>query len=207
MTVVSSVDDATAIVGVSGLKCRSIVTSEAKFRVGPVTRRRDLGAKRSDKGARVDGEARISGWLIPARPGSNSLRAARMRKTPMPYDFEGRTESAEIGIRCTFNRGEDRVVWLRDLDRPDVGLDRLTGHRGEASSVAFSPDGKMLATADYGQKVRLWNPLVTSRPWRELSTAGEFVAFSSSPRRRRGCWRRSSHRCRRRRRRSCCRLG
>ena len=33
----------------------------------------------------------------------------------------------------------------------------LTGHRGEATAIAYSPDGNTIATGSYDRTVRLWD--------------------------------------------------
>lgn len=43
----------------------------------------------------------------------------------------------------------------------------LTGDTDAVSSVAFSPDGELLATAGHDRKVRLWKVAAVRRGWRE----------------------------------------
>jgi WD40 repeat protein len=53
----------------------------------------------------------------------------------------------------------DGSVWLWDVDDGGTTLETLTGHYGHVNSVAFSPDGKILASAgDYlDQNVQVWH--------------------------------------------------
>jgi WD40 repeat protein len=61
---------------------------------------------------------------------------------------------------------------------------QLTGHSGLVSTVAFSPDGHLLASASWDSTIRLWNtsdpnnPQPVGQPLRGHTSVVTFVAFS-----------------------------
>jgi WD40 repeat protein len=70
-------------------------------------------------------------------------------------------------------------VLLWDLSVKEKRSKELLGHGAKVTSVAFSPDGDMLATGSMDRTVRLWDPR-TGYPIRVLSLASRVfcVAFS-----------------------------
>ncbi|KAL4938543.1 hypothetical protein BDV06DRAFT_215029 [Aspergillus oleicola] len=56
-----------------------------------------------------------------------------------------------------------------------AGLAMLMGHNGAISDVAFSPDGKLIATASWDRTVRLWDAVTGATMW-TLEGHGDIVS-------------------------------
>jgi WD40 repeat protein len=93
--------------------------------------------------------------------------------------------SAQLSLVAHHLRPNDGKVRSRLLATQNMPLaTQLTGHHGEVSSVAFSPNGNLLASASWDNTIRLWNtsdpdnPQPIGQPLRGHASLVSSVAFS-----------------------------
>jgi WD40 repeat protein len=75
----------------------------------------------------------------------------------LAFDSEGKTLAASTVFRYsqTEDMEEEQIVSLWDVSRGE-SLRKLPGHKGMATCMAFSPDGRLLASGDYAGNLFLW---------------------------------------------------
>ena len=71
----------------------------------------------------------------------------------------------------------DESIFIWDLDNKQL-LAELTAHDGQVTCLAYSPDGKWLATGGEDRTIRLWNDAGEEFGCRELDTQPSSLTFS-----------------------------
>ena len=157
--------------------------SEANARAAPRTRHIDLNVFISTTGGQLS--ASIVGWLRDPGP-ANLVRSMVLspdgRQAALAYQ-----RSSDV-LLCDLPRGNEEVLVVpvpvaSTAPAPmPKNATKLSGHRHWVEALAFSPDGKLLASAGRDNSIRIWN--VTEK--RELATlvghsdCVNAVAFSGS---------------------------
>lgn len=77
-----------------------------------------------------------------------------LEKTKKPVCFYG-----DVFLSCLSSASFDSTVRLWDVER-GVCIHTLTKHQEPVYSVAFSPDGKYLASGSFDKCVHIWNTQV-----------------------------------------------
>jgi WD40 repeat protein len=108
----------------------------------------------------ADKPAEILLWDIAAgRPTREALEPSNIVTTLLVSPDERRF----VTVGALSAAGRPGFVHVWDAER-FVRIAALTGHRENVTAVAFSPDGKTMATGDAGGFVRIWDvPQATSR--------------------------------------------
>jgi WD40 repeat protein len=76
------------------------------------------------------------------------------------FSPDGRTVAVTDGAAVT----ADDAVYLYDL-KSGVNLRVIRGHQGLIAGLAFSPDGKWLATGSWDSTALVWNVAVPAPKW------------------------------------------
>src|SRR5262249_47464299 len=101
-------------------------------------------------------DAKVKLWEV--RTGKELATLSVLKKATLSAiacSPDGKTLAAVGGISDPSGYGGEATVW--DLETRCLRF-TLSGHTSPVTSVAFSADGKTLATGDYAGRVRLWYP-------------------------------------------------
>jgi WD40 repeat protein/class 3 adenylate cyclase len=108
-----------------------------------------------------------------------ALEGSNARITQMAFSPDGSTLAAAAGSGEPPPREADTTVPVWDLNTGDLVM-VLRGHGAQVNSVAFSPDGTLLATGSYDGTVRVWDTS-TGAVLHKLEVGGGAYAVGFSP--------------------------
>jgi WD40 repeat protein len=115
------------------------------------------------------GDKRVRLWDVGAEASEPTLRVFPEAVTDLDFSPDG---PLAVSVK-------DGDAYLWDVDDPTGAFRPLVGHEDEVTSVAFSPDGRWLATGSRDRTIRLWDPGdATSRPPIHLDQAVTSLAYS-----------------------------
>jgi len=111
--------------------------------------------------------------VLDEQAGTGPVWAVAYSLAPDPLSPGGRREVVAAG-------GDQRVVRVYDVGRGRWG-ETLSGHEGPIRSIAFSPDGRTLATGSTDKTVRLWSSLSAQELLKLEGHLGAVTSVAFSP--------------------------
>ena len=99
---------------------------------------------------------------------------ARLGKGSITGNFALSNDGKRLAVACSIG------IWMYDAEM-DKALDLLTGHTNWVSSVAFSPDGSLLASGSDDKTVRVWDVSTSTELWTRHEHNGRTTDVVFSP--------------------------
>jgi WD40 repeat protein len=139
--------------------------TEPRLPMPPAPARHGTGSNPASVLAHAHGEAAATDARAAKSPGTDTARViSPARETPdswvrriLPLRDPRRRVAAFIGLGVVLVTAVTIIAMLTTQTGP-AGSTTGAGHTAEVTSVAFSRDGTILASASFDHTVRLWNP-------------------------------------------------
>ena len=99
---------------------------------------------------------------------------ARLGKGDITGNIASSDDGKRLAVACSIG------IWMYDAEM-DKALDLLTGHTNWVLSVAFSPDGSLLASGSDDKTVRVWDVSTSTELWTRHEHNGRTTDVVFSP--------------------------